>query len=98
MAQHLCREEVIGIHRNCRSAENMYIAARKERSSKGLGTLGGGGAGGREDVKALKIDLNLMDKVGGGRWRGRPTRGRRGRAGGRGRRPTRTDSSTSSGE
>ena len=45
MAQHLCREEVIGIHRNCRSPENMYIAARKERSSKGLGTLGGSGAG-----------------------------------------------------
>ena len=76
----------------------MYIAARKESRSKGLGTLGGGGAGGREDVKALKIDLNLMGKVGVGRWRGRPTRGRRGRAGGRGRRPTRTGSSRSSEE
>ena len=76
----------------------MYIAARKERRSKGLGTLGGGGAGSREDVKVLKIELNLMGKVGGGRWRGRPTRGRRGRAGGRGPQPTRTDSSRSSGE
>ena len=54
--------------------------------------------GSREDVKALKIDLNLMDKVGGVKWRGRPTRGRGGRAGGRGRRPTRTGSSRSSGE
>ena len=54
--------------------------------------------GRREDVRALKIELNLMDKVGGGSWRGRPTRGRRGRAGGRGPQPTRTDSSRSSGE
>ena len=76
----------------------MYIAARKDRSSKGLGTLGGGGAGSREDVKVLKIDLNLMGKVGEGRWRVRPTRGRRGRAGGRGRRPTRTSSSRTSEE
>ena len=76
----------------------MYIAARKERSSKGLGTLGGGGAESREDVKVLNFELNLMDMVGGGRWSWRPTRGRRGRAGGRGRRPTRTDSSMSSEE
>ena len=54
--------------------------------------------GSREDVKALKIDLNLMGKVGGEKWRVRPTRGRRGRAGGRGRRPTRTGSSRSSEE
>ena len=98
MAQHLCREEVIGIRRNCRSPENMYIAARKDRSSKGLGTLGGGGAGSREDVKVLKIDLNLMGKVEEGSWKGRLTRGRRGKAGGRGRQPTRTDSSRSSAE
>ena len=76
----------------------MYIAARKDRRSKGLGTLGGGGAGSRQGVRALKIELNLMGKVAGGRWRGRPTRGRRGRAGGRGRRPTRTGSSRSSEE
>ena len=52
----------------------------------------------REDVRVSRIELNLMGKVGVGRWRGRPTRGRRGRAGGRGRRPTRTDSSMSSEE